>query len=109
MKNLELERYEHLVKHFDQQVLNQLKDRDYTLQKIHVETGNENGKDNIFDRVIKIEAEGVLRNRIYYEFVDNKKDFDNAKMLFQNEILLALKDGLITDIGNIKWVVLNTF
>ncbi len=96
----ELKRYEHLVKHFDKQLLKQLKDRG---QKTNIDTEEEKEieKDDFHRRVIKIETEGILRNRIYYEFIDDKKEFDDSNFLFHNEISLALKDGLITDIGNI--------
>lgn len=98
-----MERYDHLLKHFDLQLLNQLKDREYDIQKINMETVE---KDKFHDRLIKIETEGLSRNRLNYEFIDDKKEFDQAKVLFYNEISLALRDGLITAIGNLKSVLL---
>lgn len=100
IKLSELQRYEHLVKHFDQQLLNQFKDRDYAIRKVQIEDGI--SENTFHDRLIKIETQGLLRNRLYFEFLDYKIKFDEAKTLFYDENSLALKDGLITDIGNFK-------
>lgn len=94
-----MQRYEHLVKHFDQQVLNQLKERNYEIHKIQIESKEE--KDTFHDRIGKIETGGLLRNRIFFEFNDDKLEFNEAKKLFYYENSLALRDGLITDIGNV--------
>ncbi len=88
------------MKHFDQQLLKQFKERDYAIQKIEIESDVE--KSTFHDRITKIETEGLLRNRIYFEFFDNKTEFDKSIKLFYNEISLAARDKLITDIGNIK-------
>lgn len=89
-----------MVKHFDKQLLNQLKDRDYNVLKFSLENENNNGE-TFNNRIQKIENTGYLRNRFYFEFVDGKLDFENAKELFYHETSLAVHDGLITDIGNI--------
>lgn len=146
-----MQRYEHLVKHYDRQLLHQLKNRDYDVHKIHLEEeesdkdGNENGynmdqsgtdtettemskndesvdkshkiaetKENdtemnnakcdekgttLQDRIFKIEAMGYTRNRLHFEFLDNKNDYEKAKTLFYKELSLALQDGLISKIG----------
>ncbi len=44
----------------------------------------------------------TVRNRTYFEFVDDKAEFDKSIELFYNETSLAVTDGLITDIGNIE-------
>lgn len=128
-----MQQYEHLVKHYDRQLLNQLKDREYNVQKMQLEnskteeeventeeeinmndkeTGNdkEGGggeiddeqEDNFLNRISKIESAGYSRNRIHFEFVDSKKDYERAQMLFYKETCLALQDGLITEIGNFQ-------
>lgn len=38
MKVSELARYKHLVKHFDQQLLKQFKERNYVIQKVQIES-----------------------------------------------------------------------
>lgn len=53
-------------------------------------------EDTFNDRITKIQTEGLSRNRIYFEFIDDKKDFDDAKKSFYNAITLVLSDGLIT-------------
>ena len=96
----DLDRYEHLIKHFDQQLQSQLKDRDYVIQKIELEGDAKD--DKFLDRITKIEAQGLSRNRVYFEFDDYKKEFQEVKTWFENEISLALTDGLVSDIGNLK-------
>ena len=64
--------YEHTVKHFDQQLLNQYKEKDYAIQEIVFKTDVE--KNTFHDRITKIEAEGLLRNRTYFAFLDDKAE-----------------------------------
>lgn len=92
-----------MVKSFDQQLLKQLKTRDYSVQEIEI-TDDEKKNDDFFKRIDKIETQGLDRNRTYYEFVDDKKEFEEAKNLFQNKNSLALSDGLITETGNVKLI-----
>lgn len=124
MKFLELQRYEHLVRHYDKQLLNQLNDREYNVLKIPLENkekGEEierdeeeidmneveasgrkidnHQRDPFVNRILKIESAGYERNRFHFEFVDIKQDYQKAKMVFYKEISLALQDGLITEIG----------
>lgn len=94
-------RYEHLVKHYDKQLLSQLKDQNYKVDKGEVDEEEVDKEKNPFtDRIRKLETAGYNRNRFHFEFCDNKIDFEKAKKLFHNETLLAVEDGLITDIGN---------
>lgn len=94
-----MERYEHLVKHFDQQLLNQFKAREHEVHTIGV-NGDEKQNNDLPGRILKIETEGLLRNRYYFEYMDYKTEFDESKMSFYNEVSLALRDGVITDTGN---------
>lgn len=99
-----MERYEYMVKNFDQQLLNQLKLRDFILQGIEI-ADDEKKDDNFHKRIAKIETEGLSRNRMYYEFVDTKNEFNEAKTSFYSEIALALKDELIIEIGELSILV----
>lgn len=89
-----------MVRHFDQQLSMQFKDRDFVIKKIWNE--DDTSKDDFYEKVNKLEAQGLLRNRSYFEFIDNKGEFNEAKKLFNDETWLALKDGLLTDIDN--WI-----
>lgn len=71
------------VKHFDQQLLSQMKERDYTIQKIQIE--NDEQEHQFPKSIFKIE--------------EKEEKFNEAKTLFQNEISLALTDELVTNIG----------
>lgn len=73
-----------MVKHFDQQLLKQFKERDYAIQEIHIESDIQ--KDTFRNRITKIVTAGLLRNRIYLEFVDDKKEFNEAKESQRNFI-----------------------
>lgn len=103
-----MKRYEHLVKHYDKQLLSQLKNEDYEIKKICLEIANirlekadnADKKTNPFnDRVAKIEELGHLRNRFHFEFNNSKNDFEKSKSLFYQQVSLAVQDGLITNIG----------
>lgn len=95
-----MNRCEHLVKTFDQEILKQLKERSYEVHQCKMT--EEEKIDKLYARVINIEKSGILRNRKYYEFMDDKHEYEEAKKLFQSEVSLALTDGLITDTGDIK-------
>lgn len=96
-----MQRYEHIVKHFDKQLLNQLKDREYEVKKIQLENDN-NDEDTFNKRILKIQMAGYLRNRFYFEHADSRQDFEKSKEIFYKETSLAVRDGQITDIGNIN-------
>lgn len=86
-----------MVRHFDKQLLCQLKDRTYDVLKLSLD--NKENEDNFIKRIAKIENTGYLRNRYHFEFVDNKLDFEKANVMFSNETSLAVRDGLLTDIS----------
>lgn len=94
----ELLRYDHMVRHFDTQLLSQLKDRTYEVLNLSLD--DKENEDTFIKRIAKIENTVYLRNRYHFEFVDNKLDFEKANLLFSNETSLAVRDGLLTDIGN---------
>lgn len=92
---LELEACQLLVKNFDQQLLQQLKNQQFEIQNL---LNDYNG--DFVDRIENIKKSGILRNKLHFEHQENKDRYTTALDAVYKQILLAFNDDVINEIGN---------
>lgn len=97
------------MKSFDRSILHNLYNENSEVKKIDLwEKNNDNDENDdneqndvssFMDRIAKIEKQGLLRNRYYFEYQSDSDEYKKAKMMFYKEISLASGDNLITHTG----------
>lgn len=103
---LELDTYQRMVKNFDQQLLTQLKNRDFEIKNLP----DEKNDNNFMRRIHSIIKAGTDRNRIFFQYQDAKNKYDRAVQAVSKQISLAVNDGLLNEIGTLaKFILLITF
>lgn len=101
-----MDTYQRMVKNFDQQLLTQLKNRDFEIKNLP----DEKNDNNFMRRIHSIIKAGTDRNRIFFQYQDAKNKYDRAVQAVSKQISLAVNDGLLNEIGTLaNFILLITF
>lgn len=90
-----MDTYKRITKTFDQQLLKQLKNREFKIQNLPTE----NNDDNFMRRIYSIIKTGLDRNKIFFLYEDAVKNYDKAVTAVSKQISLAVNDCLLNEIG----------